>query len=1235
MFANRFFNLPGLACIALMFALGTAGSVSAQITVSLPDIDGLVGSPVTLDIVVGDMTGRNVSGYQLEISYDPDVIEFTGIATSGTLSDDLTTMSNSPSRGVFRVVGAGASPLSGSGTLLRLNGMFGDAGTTELAWNEFAFDNPEVSATLGAGSASATDQIAEIGVTVGDVSDRPGAFVLIPVRVDDLSGLEVAGYTFGLSWDSSVISVSGISTAGTLSAGRSPQVSYPTAQSIFVQDAEDAYLEGDGTLLYLKGTLAEAGTSALDVTSFAFDRLGVDATVTDGAAVVVNAAPQFTSSPVTVARAGIRYEYPVVAVDSDGDQLTLSAPTLPVWASFKDNGDGTGLLYGLPGEGSVGVHDVKLSATDIFGVSGLQTFSISVKPNGVPIAVPDNVHTPRGVAVEIDVLANDSDPDGDVLTLQHVSTAEHGSTQITPDGRVLYTPQTAYIGTDTFTYRISDGLDVAEGQVSVLVQNAAPVATDDTARLFAGDAIVIDVLANDSDANDDDLRLVSLTDPTGGTVSITADGAVSYTSYATFEGEDVFEYTVADAFGATDMGNITVTVLGLGPDGDGVDDDIEAGAPNGGDGNNDGIPDAEQTTVASFPIAYGPNAGTYLTLEVPDNLTLTRVQSTDNPSPSTAPEGSFPLGFFSFTVEGLEPGGLFETTLIVPEGVDVTGFMRYGPTEDATAPHWYDFWYDGLTGAIIEPGMIRLIYVDGARGDDDLQANGILVDDGAPILRSNQTPVALSDAVTTDEDTPVIIRVLDNDYDVDGDPLMLASVSEATHGTVEDLGDGTLRYTPDTDYNGSDLFSYSVTDGQAVSSPADVSLTVQPTDDPPQARDDTVETLAGVAIDIDIFANDYDPDGAFHLVQLVQPSSGRATFLGDGMVRYVPEARFMGEDLFSYTIGDGTSMDEATVTVTVLPVGVSPAAMADAAATDEDVPLRIDVLSNDTDPDGDALSVHAFTQPSNGQVALLVDGALTYTPAPNFFGTDTFSYTVTDGVWTASAEVAVEVAAVNDPPYFPDSDWLVSPADGEQITLVGDPDFELEIQWPDATDIDGDELGYTLQISTSVMFEAQNMVYEGDLGQQTMFRYRQGDLAAALTSMGVDLNEATTVYFRVMVSDGQEQIMSQITTSSMIRGAITGVGEATELPRELMLGQNYPNPFNPETTIGFELPESSYVRLTVFDMVGAEVAVLVDGMQAAGRHTVTFHAEDLPSGTYVYRLMTDTQSLTKTLTYLK
>ncbi|MGA0255764.1 MAG: T9SS type A sorting domain-containing protein [Rhodothermales bacterium] len=96
------------------------------------------------------------------------------------------------------------------------------------------------------------------------------------------------------------------------------------------------------------------------------------------------------------------------------------------------------------------------------------------------------------------------------------------------------------------------------------------------------------------------------------------------------------------------------------------------------------------------------------------------------------------------------------------------------------------------------------------------------------------------------------------------------------------------------------------------------------------------------------------------------------------------------------------------------------------------------------------------------------------------------------------------------------------------------------------------------------------------------------------------------------------------------------VGGESSAPKEFawMDGQMYFAGDN-EGIIGFDLPASSYVRLTVFDMVGAEVAVLVDGMQAAGRHTVTFHAEDLPSGTYVYRLMTDTQSLTKTLTYLK
>lgn len=1233
MFANRYFNLTRLACVAFAIIMGTAGQAFAQIAVSMPEVQGLTGSPVAIDIVVGDLTGHDVSGYQLEISYDPNVVEFTGIATSGTLSDGLTTLSNSPSSGVFRVVGAGATPLAGSGTLLRLTGMFGEAGATQLTWNEFAFDNGGVSATLSAGSASATDQIAEIDVTVTDVGDRPGSSLLIPIRVEDLSGLEVSGFSFGLTWDPSVITISGVSTPGTLSADRTLDVVFPAAGSMVVENHGGAFLNGSGTLLHLTGKLGESGTTTLDVTSFAFDRMGVDAAINDGVATVVNAAPQFTSTPILTARAGIRYEYAVVAVDSDGDPLVLTAPTLPSWAAFQDNGDGTGLLYGVPGAGAVGVHDVKLAATDSYGVSGLQLFSISVQPNGVPVANNDNVQTLRGVAVNIDVMSNDSDPDGDLLTLQHVSTAEYGSTVITAEGRVLYTPQPSYIGNDTFTYRITDGIDVAEAEVTVSIQNADPVAVDDEEALFAGDTVVIDVLANDSDANGDALHVMSVTDPTGGTATLNDDGTVSYTALDTFEGEDSFEYIVSDPFGATDTGLVTISVTGLGPDGDGVDDDIEAGAPNGGDGNLDGIPDAEQTNVASFPIADGANEGAYLTLSVPDGLTLSRVQSVDNPSPSDAPEGSFPLGFLSFNVEGLEPGGRFETSLIIPEGMDVTGFMRFGPTAENTSPHWYDFWYDGETGTMIEPGLLRLVYVDGARGDDDLEANGILVDAGAPILRDNQTPVAVADAVETDEDTIVIIPVLANDYDVDGDALAIATVSDAANGLVEDLGDGTIRYTPDPDYFGSDMFAYSVTDGSVISTEAEVTVAVRPTDDPPVAVDDVAQTPAGVAIDIDIFANDHDPDGTFFLVTLVQPASGKATFLGEGVVRYLPEARFMGEDSFRYVIGDGTATDEATVTVTVLAVGQAPVAMADEALTDEDVSILVDVLSNDTDPDGDVLTIHAVTQPDNGSVEISSEGLL-YTPVSDFYGDDTFAYTLTDGVWTAEAEVLVQVAAVNDAPHFPNSDWLVSPVDGGQITLVGDPDLPVEIQWPEALDIDGDELRYTLQIATSMMFEAQHMLYEQDLGQETMYQYRQGDLAQALTGIGIDLDQGTMVYFRVIVSDGQEQITSQITACAMVRGAMTDV-ELSELPVRVALGQNYPNPFNPETTIRFELPESGYVRLAVFDMLGAEVSVLVDGNRPAGRHEVTFRAQDLPSGMYIYRLVTETRSLTRTLTLLK
>ena len=99
-------------------------------------------------------------------------------------------------------------------------------------------------------------------------------------------------------------------------------------------------------------------------------------------------------------------------------------------------------------------------------------------------------------------------------------------------------------------------------------------------------------------------------------------------------------------------------------------------------------------------------------------------------------------------------------------------------------------------------------------------------------------------------------------------------------------------------------------------------------------------------------------------------------------------------------------------------------------------------------------------------------------------------------------------------------------------------------------------------------------------------------------------------------------------------GVATGT-ESEELPTEVELAQNYPNPFNPQTTIDYALPKAGDVSLIVYDMLGREVDVLLDGPQAAGRHTVRFGANHLPNGTYVYRLVAADKTITRTMVLVK
>ncbi|MCP5082216.1 MAG: tandem-95 repeat protein, partial [Alphaproteobacteria bacterium] len=278
----------------------------------------------------------------------------------------------------------------------------------------------------------------------------------------------------------------------------------------------------------------------------------------------------------------------------------------------------------------------------------------------------------------------------------------------------------------------------------------------------------------------------------------------------------------------------------------------------------------------------------------------------------------------------------------------------------------------------------------------------------------NDGPVALNDAASVDEDSAVTINVLANDSDLDGDALSVTAAS-AGNGSVSIRPDGSLDYTPNANFNGTDTVTYTISDGNGATDTATVSITVNPVNDGPDAVNDTASVDEDSAVTINVLANDSDIEGDALSVTAASAGNGSVSIRPDGSLDYSPNTNFNGTDTVTYTISDGNgATDTATVTITVNPVNDGPDALNDTASVDEDSAVTINVLANDSDLDGDALSVTAASA-GNGSVSIRPDGSLDYTPNANFNGTDTVTYTISDGNGaTDTATVSITVNPVND-----------------------------------------------------------------------------------------------------------------------------------------------------------------------------------------------------------------------------
>jgi len=764
-----------------------------------------------------------------------------------------------------------------------------------------------------------------------------------------------------------------------------------------------------------------------------------------------------------------------------------------------------------------------ISGTLTSSPSSLATVTLTVAPvNDWPLAAGEAyTMTEKDPAYHVDapgLLNNDVEIDGDPVTVVPAMEPAHGTVNLSASGAFTYTPVPYYYGSDVFTYRMFDGSvtdtltgtlaywPFDEGSGSEVYDytgngHTGTFISDETLSLpafttMAPPTTTFDnpyALTFDGRSAGVDLGTLASSSPER-TVCVWAQQSGDVTFPGTTDSRRLLKYNridirakkdgslIVDAtvnyslgiadFWDSDWHHLCVTWDGttarLFADGvqrddtvpdpswwDFYSDPVELGGLNsqliGWDGTADDLRIYDRA-LEGWEIA-ALAAGDYHLNLAPVNFTITPV----NDPPVAHADTYTPTEDSVFT--SAAPGVLSNDDDV--ENDPLTATVVLTPTHGA-----FTFKASGAftyTPDADFDGTDRFTY---HANDGDLDSNAVTVT--LNVAGVNDTPMAYDDAYTTPEDELLNVAapgVLANDSDVDGDTLYATIAQSPTIGSLTLAGNGSLLYEPSLNYTGVTSFTYRADDG-ASDDLATAIITVTAVEDPPVAQPDAYTTNLDTPLSTGapgLLANDSDPEGAtLQAFPALSPTHGTADVALDGAFVYTPTAGFTGEDPFAYRAFDGNLSTTATVTVTV---NAPPTAGDVAVFTQEEVTATIRLIPDHTsDPENEPLIVSAVDAPPTGTTSISGTTGVHYTPAINFTGIETFTYTVADpGGLTATARVSVTVGGVNDPPVAVD-DAVTTPEDQPVSIPVLDNDYDPDGQTPQLLSVTTPAQG-TAQIS--------------------------------------------------------------------------------------------------------------------------------------------------------------------------
>ncbi|MCH1924277.1 retention module-containing protein, partial [Shewanella sp. C32] len=935
----------------------------------------------------------------------------------------------------------------------------------------------------------------------------------------------------------------------------------------------------------------------------------------------------------------------------------------------------------LANQGDSGYVDVSRDGAEVLAASGYDTGTFATTAD----TPTDTTEVPFELAVQTandtntidedtvatgNVLTNDTSNgvdltvvgftvDGTTFAANDTATLESGTLTLNADGSYTFTPTENWNGTvPVVTYTTNTG-DSATLTIVVTPVNDAPVlapdvgTVDEDATLTVG--VLDGVLSNDTDVDGDALSVTGILSGTTGTATAVVDGTAT---------------VITNSYG-------TLTI------------------------NSDGSYSFAATGDASQALAAGATAQTVFTYTATDGTdsltsTLTITITGTNDAPVLSPDVGAVDEDATLTVAAAQ-GVLSNDTDVDGDALSVTGILS-GTTGTATAV------VDGAATVITNNYGTLTINSDGSYSfaatgaASQALATGVTAQtvftytatDGTESLTStltititgtNDAPVLQPDVGAVDEDATLTVAaaqgVLSNDTDVDGDALSVTGILSGTTGTATAVVDGaatvitndygTLTINSDGSYSfaatgaasqalatgvtAQTVFTYTATDGTE-SLTSTLTITITGTNDAPVLSPDVGAVDEDATLTVTaaqgVLSNDTDVDGdALSVTGILSGTTGTATAVVDGAATVITNnygtltinsdgsysfaatgaasqalaAGVTAQTVFTYTATDGTESLTSTLTITITGTNDAPVLQPDVGAVDEDATLTVaaaqGVLSNDTDVDGDALSVTGILSGTTGTATAVVDGAATV--ITNNYGTLTinsdgsysfaatgaasqalaagvtaqtvFTYTATDGTAPLTSTLTITITGTNDAPVLrPD----VGAVHEDATLIVAAEDGVLS----NDTDVDGDGLSVTGILSgtsgtaTAVVDGAATVLTNsyGTLTINSDGSYRFAATGAASQALATD--ETAQTVFTYTATDGTESLTSTLTIT------ITGTDDGVSLTGLDMAGGE----INVDEA---NLPGGSAENDALLTQTGVFSFDTIDGLQ-----TLTVHGQD-------------------------